>query len=204
MAKFQRTAPFRKFSVLLLALLLVLSLVACKAEEPAATEESTIYTVTSKWDGKSYTVDTEKCTVTDGKYTYKYTFEGNASQYRIDFVYPNSQTAFWKQDGGSGIGGGYTGGPGTPYADSYQLAEVLVKVLVQQDPSLNAQKGIGGSPLFLLIILIGIVHLAFPEAMIRFEVTLWIKNAEPSDFAISATRAFGIFAIIVGVIGLFI
>ena len=200
MTNTQRTAPFRKFAVLLLALLLVLSLAACKAEEPAATEESAIYSVTRN-EG-IYTIDTGNCTISLGNYTYKYEFQGDTSAYVVTFLYPNGQSGTWKQNNGSGIGIGYTGGFGTLYADSSQLAEVLVKVLVQQDPSLNAQKGIGGSPLFLLIILIGIVHLAFPEAMIRFEVTLWIKNAEPSDFAISATRALGIFAILFGVIGL--
>ena len=207
MAKFQRVCVF------LLILPLIFALAACKTEDPDPTEapttpeNMTVYTATSKWDNVAYTVNKENCTVTDGKYTYFYEFEGNASDYKVTITYPDGKTDFWigNQNGGSGGGIGF----GADYADCSSLAEVIamgapkapapaVKPAPSKKPNFFAHYAYTAT-LFLL----GFLFLAFPEAMARRRIYFWAKDAEPSDFAIGFYRVLGAFCILVGVISLF-
>ena len=208
MAKFQRICVF------LLILSLIFALAACKAEDPAPTEapttpeNMTVYTATSKWDNVTYTVNKENCTVTDGKYTYFYEFEGNASNYKVTITYPDGKTDFWIGSPNGGSGGGI--GFGTDYADCCFLAEVIamgapkapaptVKPEPSQEPNFYAQFMYTA-----ILFLLGFLFLVFPEAMARRKIYFWAKNAEPSDFAIGFYRVLGAFCILVGVISIFL
>ena len=184
MVKLQRICVF------LLALLLIFALSACQKEE------LTVYTVTK--EGISYTVDRENCTIADGKYTYRYTFEGNASTYNATITYPNGASYWWKGTDFGGYGGNSNG-----YDENlYTSGEVLTDILTEKAPKApKSFRNILGGLIFLCF---GILFAAKPEVFARRRVYLWVKNAEPSDFAINMYRASGFLMVIVGVVMLII
>ena len=184
MVKFQRTCVF------LLALLLIFALSACQKED------LTVYTVTK--EGISYTVDRENCTISDGKHTYRYTFEGNASTYNVTIHYPNGASYWWEGTNFGGYGGNSSG-----YDESlYASGEVLTEILEEKAPKppKSFAEILGG----LIFLGFGILFAAKPEVFARRRVCLWVKNAEPSDFAISMYRISGVFMIIASVVLLII
>lgn len=56
----------------------------------------------------------------------------------------------------------------------------------------------------IILILTGAIHIAAPRGMWYISYGWRYKNAEPSDMALFVERAGGIFAIIIGVICLFV
>ena len=103
----------------LVLMMLVLSLAACKAE---------VYTVEK--DGVTYTVDPENSTIFDGKYTYKYAFDGNSADYDATINYPNGAFYWWESSSRGGQGG-YSHG----YDEAlYAKGEVLTAILKAHAP----------------------------------------------------------------------
>ena len=184
MIKLQRTCVF------LLALLLIFALSACQKED------STVYTVTK--EGISYTIDRENCTITDGKYIYRYTFEGNASTYNATINYPNGASYWWEGTNFGGYGGNSYGYDESLYASGEVLTEIL-KEKAPKPPKSFAEI-LGG----LIFLGFGILFVAKPEVFARRRLYLWAKNPEPSDFAIAMYRVSGVLMIIVGVVLLLI
>jgi len=191
----------KRLCIFLLALALTVSLAACKTNDPSPTEASTAgkETVITIVRGEGvYTVDTEKCTITFGEYTYGYKYEGTKSDYKATFTYPNGQTATWDND----IGSGYTWVDST-YTDSYHLLIALQNALFPQPPVTHVKSKIASSTwLSVLLIGIGALFVAFPEPMARGKFYWWVKNPEPSAFAIAVYVILGIFCILVGVLTL--
>ncbi len=205
MAKFQRLCVF------LLILPLIFALAACKAEDPTPTEapttpeNMTVYTATGYWSGDSYTVDKEKCTITDGKYTYKYKLEGTDPNYRITVIYPNGHDGVWlcRENGGSG--GGFTGGLGTDYADIADLADVVVqgapkapKPVEPEKPKPRKPDGYYIAAFFILIL--GILYTAAPRALHRARYWCVVTDPEPTAFAIIMNRVIGIVMILSSIV----
>ncbi len=175
----------KKLCVLLLVLLLAVSLAACAAEDLA------VYTVTK--DGVSYTVDREKNTISDGNFTYGFTFEGSADAYRATVTYPNGSSYWWKRDGFSG-----SGGWSNDYReDAYVSGEVLVEVLEEKAP--KAKKPAGNAFAAILFLAFGVFFIIKPRTVTYIQTFLWVKDAEPSEFAIFMCRIAGVLLVIVGI-----
>ena len=213
MAKFQRICVF------LLILSLIFALAACKAEDPAPTEapttpeNMTVYTVTDKYNGTVYTVDKENGTISDGKYTYFYEFEGNASDYKVTITYPNGTTGSWHQERNHGTGFGFQGGLGTDYTYCDNLAEAIAQgALKAPQPPEEPKEPIKfrGPRAFeqilgsLLLISLGIIFVTKPKEMARAKFSFWVRNAEPSDLAIWMYRIVGVWVTFAGVITMFL
>ena len=167
-------------------------LVACTGEDIPH-----VYTV--EHEGKEYTVDLEKKTIlVDGDICL---FDVSTSGTHVDFevTYPNGSTYWWSEEA---YGGG--GGWSDDYdPKKYVAGDVLWDVLrldEQTTPTHSRTYIILG----LILLLLGIVHVAIPNKMWYISYGWRYKDAEPSDMALLAERAGGIIAIIVGVICLFI
>lgn len=179
-----------RFAALLSVLLALLMLCACGS---AGTQP---YTVTR--DGKTYTVDNEHSTISDGTYTYAVSWSGD----EVTITYPDGSTYWMHFSSGSGVGFSYGGwsddyGPG-PYEDG----SVLLNVLNEQRPDRDG----GGSHLLLALLLlpVGIFHVAAPETAWMLSHGWKYKNAEPSDLALAANRIGGVLCILAAVAALFV
>ena len=170
--------------VVVLALLMAVMLFGCG-------KENTVFTVNR--NDVTYRVDTEKKTISDGTYTYNYSFTGDASTYDVTIRYPNRSSYWFSKNGNIGHGGWSDDYVETAYASGGVLVDIIEETA--QEP-VNIGKIFGG----ILVIAIGIFNAAAPETAWYLERGWWYKNAVPSDMALAFTRGTGIVAVILGVI----
>lgn len=178
--------------ILLLLAMLFVFLTACESKETPQ-----VYTV--ERDGKVYTVDAKAQTISVDGYVCR--FEVSSSGTHVDFevTYPDGSTYWWSEEA---YGGG--GGWSDDYdPEKYVAGDVLWDVLRldEQTTPTDSDKYI---ILGLILLLLGVIHVAIPYKMWYVSYGWRYKDAEPSDMALLAERAGGIIAIIVGVICLFI
>lgn len=172
---------------LLIALALLLSLCACGKE--------TVYTVAQ--NGKTYTIDTENGTVSDGAYTYGYVWSGE----QVTLTYPDGSTYWWEFKEANGAGAGWGGwsedyGPGL-YVDGHDLARLLLEERSNPD--------CGSHILAALVLLaVGIFNMVAPHLAWELSWGWRYKNAEPSVMALVANRLSGVACIVIGVILFFV
>lgn len=172
-----------------LTALLILPLCACSGQAA--------YTVTR--DGKSYEVDKEAQTVSDGEYTYSYTFSGNTGEYELNITYPDGSTYWWQQSS-SGMGWGgwsddYFYYSGKPYTDGDTLQEVILA---------KAPRAPGGQGVFgAVLLLAGLFGAVFPYGAWYMGHGWRFRDAEPSDLALLVNRVGGIAAAVLGAVLLF-
>ena len=178
----------KKNAIVLLSLLLTLWLCACTGSDGT-------YTVGK--GGMTFTVDTVNGTVSDGTHTYEYTFSGDSSSYGVTITYPNGSTYYWARSGNIGHGGWSDDYDEDAYADGDTLCDVIAAgAPAPADPT--------NWFLVLFLIAVGIFNAAAPETAWYLEYGWRYKDAEPSDAALTAARAGGIFAIFVGVCMIFL
>lgn len=181
----------KKISVCILSLTIVMLLflfTSCKSKE-----NPQVYDV--ERDGKIYTVDLENQTIAVDDYICS--FELSDSNYGENFTvtYPDGSTYWWGQS---------CGGWSDDFdPQKYVEGDVLWEVLTSDDQNQGSHSGqyflIG-----IILILTGAIHIAAPRGMWYISYGWRYKNAEPSDMALFVERAGGIFAIIIGVICLFV
>lgn len=169
---------------ILILLLLTAALLCGCLREPSLS-----YTVTH--DGKTFTVDTQNRTISDGEYEYAYSLTGS----RVKITYPNGSTYTWNHEGaGVGSGGGSEDYSPEAYVDGSTLVEVL---------SPDSGSGSGGRiALGLLLSALGLWQILAPRS-VWFLTNGWrFKAAEPSDLALGLYRAGGAVCIFAGIIAL--
>lgn len=178
---------------LLLPLLLLLALCACGAQDAG----NAPYTETR--NGKDYVVDREAGTVSDGQYTYAFTFSGDSARYDLQITYPDGSSYWWTQSDNMGYGGW-----SEDYDEHrYVSGDVLREVLAAKAPKAPAASG-GHAGAGLLLLLLGLFGAVFPRTAWYLSCGWRFKNAEPSDAALLAGRAGGAFAAVLGVVLLFL
>ena len=119
MSSLYKVDCMKKFAILLLSVLLTLSLCACS-------ESTKVIAV----DNYTFTVDPQNGNIYDGTHSYKYTFSGDSTSYKIDITYPNGSTYFWNQSEHLGSGG---------WSDDYKenlyvSPEILCGVILETIP----------------------------------------------------------------------
>lgn len=176
-----------RLSALLLLLFLLLSFSAC-AQNP------TEYTV--ERNGVSYTVDTESATVFDGTNVYRYTLSGDKNNYSLTIVYPDGSYYTCEN-----MGMGSIWGVSEDYdADRYVSGELLHDVITASAPQTLP---VGKILLSLILLVLGVFHIACPR-IAWFVFNAWRfrnrQNVEPSDIALTLSRAGGVIYIIASVI----
>lgn len=172
-----------KMRIFLLLLILVLLLSACGA--------SKVYTVEER--GMTFTVDTENGTITQGDTVYQYEISGNT--YTI--TYPDGATYSMSWSGPIGTGGG----SGSYYDSPRVDGDILTDILKDNQPK---EKNPENFLLGLLCIGLGILNAAAPYAAWFIGHGWRYEYAEPSEAYLTVIRIFGIIAIIVGIIALFL
>ena len=176
---------------LLLTILVIFSLTACASSE-VSREEST-------YEKDGFTVDREAGTITKGEDVYHYKVTGSENTRGITITYPNGATYYFTWSGNVG-----TGGWSDDYdPDRYVDGDTLCDVISFEPP--KETRSSGGYPLFgLLFIAIGLFSAWNPTAAWYLEWGWRYKDAEPSDTALMIERIGGVFAILVGIVVMFL
>ena len=153
---------------------------ACSHEEPGP--KTVVY------NGITYTVDKDACTISDGKNTYRY--EATGSSYHI--TYPNGSTYYWTWSGNVGHGGW-----SDDYDESrYTEGRILMNVLETQMPREKESKNI---ILIILLLIVGGFNAVAPQTSWYLSEGWKYKNLEPSETALDMTRIVGVIAIVIAV-----
>ncbi len=165
-------------AILLLCLALTLS---------ACTQHSSTYT--AERNGKAFLVDTESCTITEGDNRYHYKFSIDQGRDSITITYPNGSSYWWSQS--RDMGGWSPDYDETAYTDGDTLCQLVRLGLPKGGPD-------GKVLCALALMLLGLLHLAFPKAAWYISYGWRYKDAEPSDAALIFARIGGVAAMILG------
>lgn len=186
----------KKFRVALLLLALVLVLSACA-------QKQTVFEIEK--NGVAYTVNTEKNTVFDGAYSYRYTSIGSPATV-ITVYYPND-SSYTETIGYSGNATTF----GASWSDDYEEyryvpGSTLVELVRQAENQAEAQYAPDGLRIALgmFILAAGGVNIAFPGLMWQLRYGLFVRDAEPTDLARGVARVCGAVLAVVGVIWIII
>ena len=183
----------------ILALLMAVLLLAGCSSEPQVRESYTVI-----MDGVSLTVDPESKTITDGKDTYHF----DADEDQISITYPNGAVytkTYHRSDDdiGDTVSGGWSGedtllmmGSGNPYLDGDTLADAVSEEM----PEMKEPFPVGLFLISLLVAAYGVWCIAAPETVVHYQLTRWIRGAEPSDAAIGVTTGCGILLVVGGLV----
>ena len=163
----------KKWMALVLAVLLGLTLCAC------ARENTGVHT--GFFHGKAYTIDYDAHTITSGEITC--TFSG--SRDHIKLTYPDGVRVE--------LNGSTTTGTGKHWEESLEFFAILQMDLPERAPWWVV-------PIAVVIIAVGVVHVAFPEKVWRWKHRYTVDGGEPTDFALFTNRLSGVLLIIGGIV----
>ena len=183
----------RQRYLLILALLILLSLSACAKRQSSATAPYTV----ERPGGTVYTVtpaDANTGTITDGTYTYSYRYEPSGSSYEVIFTYPDGESYTWKESGNFGSGMTSEGFDSEKYPSGMTLQSLL------KSGHANEQSGKKNIGLALLLLIIGGINTAWPQAAWYLDIGWKVKDAEPSEDALIWSRGVGVVVLIIAVI----
>ncbi len=172
---------------LILFLLILLLLCSCAAEQPQPGLDNGII------------VDTAKQTIYDGQYTYQYKVVGN----EITITYPNG--SFFTKEFGSGFVVG--GGEVDSYefvSPQYDLFEAVERIYNPEEPKEEPEEDTGhrAGVIFggLFLAAFGLFLILLPEVACYIRTSIWVRDAEPTEFAIKYTRICGVLCVLISVI----
>ena len=180
-------------ALFILAAVFILSFSACAKKQT----QSANAPYSAAWDGKVYTVtpaDANTGTITDGTYTYSYRYEPSGSSYEVIFTYPDGESYTWKESGNFGSGMTSEGFDSEKYPSGMTLQSLL------KSGHANEQSGKKNIGLALLLLIIGGINTAWPQAAWYLDVGWKVKDAEPSEAALTWNRGVGVVALIIAVI----
>lgn len=182
------------FAVLILAVLaaLVLSLSACAEKQT----KNALEPYSTGWDGRVYTVtpiDNDKGTISDGTNTYSYRYDASGTGYSVTFTYPDGETYTWKEDGN------FSSGATSPDFDSgkYPDGMTLDRVLKRSPSAKSEIKSTKSWGVILLLLLIGGINTACPQLTWHLDVGWKVKDAEPSEAALTWNRIVGVVLLVI-------
>lgn len=169
-----------------LTVFLAFSLTACGSPE--------VYDV--YLDEGTFTVDTVNGTITHEGVSYQYDLREYGNTVMIDLTYPDGSTYFWTRTMNVGHGGGSDDYDENRYVDADTLLDVL-----EEETSVRREDQSGQFVVCGLISLpIGLFCFFAPATAWWLEHGWWVKNGEPTDFALAATKFGGVVAILIGLI----
>ena len=191
----------KRIAILILAALLLLSLCACAEKQT----QNALEPYTTGWDGTVYTVtpiDNDKGTITDGTNTYSYRYDAAGSSYSVTFTYPGGETYRCMENGGTSGGAVFSSGSASLDFDfdKYPDGMTLKRVLEKSPSAKREKKSTKNVGLILVLLFVGGINTAFPQAAWYLETGWKIKDAEPSDAALTWNRVGGVVALIIAAI----
>ena len=191
------------FGALILAVLaaLVLSLSACAKQKATASLEP----YTTGWDGAVYTItpiDAYKGTISDGTNTYSYRYDTSGSSYGVTFTYPDGETYRCTQNGSTSSGAAFSSGSASLDFDfdKYPDGMTLQRVLEQSPSAKREKKSTKNVGLILVLLFVGGINTAFPQAAWHLDVGWKVKDAEPSEAALAWNRIVGVVLLLIAVV----
>ena len=191
----------KRISIFLLTALLILGLCACAEKKT----QSALEPYTTGWDGAVYTItpiDAYKGTISDGTNTYSYRYDTSGSSYGVTFTYPDGETYRCTQNGSTSSGAAFSSGSASLDFDfdKYPDGMTLQRVLEQSPSAKREKKSTKNVGLILVLLFVGGINTAFPQAAWYLETGWKIKDAEPSDAALTWNRVGGVVALIIAAI----
>ena len=183
------------FGALILAVLaaLVLSLSACAKKQTAT---ASLEPYTTGWDGAVYTItpiDAYKGTISDGTNTYSYRYDTSGTGYSVTFTYPDGETYTWKEDGNFSSGSASLDFDFDKYPDGMTLKRVL-----ERSPSAKSEKkSTKNVGLILVLLFVGGINTACPQLTWHLDVGWKVKDAEPSEAALTWNRIVGVVLLVI-------
>lgn len=194
----------KRISVLILAALFILAAVFVLSFSACAKRQTqSVHTpYSAAWDGKVYTVtpiDNDKGTISDGTNTYSYRYEADGSGYSVTFTYPDGETYKCSD---SGTGAAFTSGASSLEFDYDEYPDgMTLKHLLEQAPSAKSEKrSTKNVGLIFFLLVIGGINTAWPQAAWYLDVGWKVKDAEPSEAALTWNRGVGVVVLIIAVI----
>ncbi len=188
--------------VIIILLTAVLLLTGCSSE-PEVREP---YTVNQ--DGVSLTIDPQRRAISHGETLYTYT----ASENCVSIYYPNGAVYSQRYSDQSGnmiimMSGGWTSGSAEQILEAEQLyldGDTLIDAAAREKP--EPPKDIPFGLILMALVLIGggVLTIIYAEQFAYWRAARWIKDAEPSDYAIYANTIGGAVMVGVGLIMLLI
>ena len=172
------------FRIFLLVMFASIYVCACAKEESGPR--------TVRLNEKTFTVDEEVMTISDGEYTYHYKADINGSSVSYKFTYPNGSYYYWTKSKTIGSGGWSDDYDEEVYVDGQTLIDVLNTGKPREKEPKNVL-------VIILLLLIGIFNAVSPETAWYLSDGWKYKNAEPSEEALGVTRLGGIVALVLGV-----
>ena len=191
----------KRISIILLAALIILSLCACAEKQT----QSALEPYTTGWDGAVYTVtpiDNDKGTISDGTNTYSYRYEAAGSGYSVTFTYPDGETYRCLENGGTTSGTAFSSGSSSldfDY-DKYPDGMTLKRVLERSPSAKSEKKSTKNVGLILFLLVIGVINTAWPQATWYLDVGWKVKDAEPSEAALTWGRVVGVVLLIIAAV----
>ena len=188
------------FGALILAVLaaLVLSLSACAKQKATASLEP----YTTGWDGAVYTItpiDAYKGTISDGTNTYSYRYDTSGTGYSVTFTYPDGETYRCMENGGTSGGAVFSSGSSSldfDY-DKYPDGMTLDRVLKRSPSAKSEIKSTKSWGIILFLLFVGSINTACPQLTWHLDVGWKVKDAEPSEAALTWNRIVGVVLLVI-------
>ena len=188
------------FGALILAVLaaLVLSLSACAKQKATASLEP----YTTGWDGAVYTItpiDAYKGTISDGTNTYSYRYDTSGTGYSVTFTYPDGETYRCMENGGTSGGAVFSSGSASLDFDfdKYPDGMTLKRVLMRSPAAKHEEKSTKSWGIILFLLFVGSINTACPQLTWHLDVGWKVKDAEPSEAALTWNRIVGVVLLII-------
>ena len=188
----------KRIVILILAALLLLSFCACAEKKT----QSALEPYTTGWDGTVYTVtpiDNDKGTITDGTNTYSYRYDTSGSSYSVTFTYPDGETYRCMENGGTSGGAVFSSGSSSldfDY-DKYPDGMTLDRVLKRSPAAKHEEKSTKSWGIILFLLFVGSINTACPQLTWHLDVGWKVKDAEPSEAALTWNRGIGVVLLII-------
>lgn len=189
------------FGALILAVLaaLVLSLSACAKKQTAT---ASLEPYTTGWDGAVYTItpiDAYKGTISDGTNTYSYRYDTSGSSYGVTFTYPDGETYRCTQNGSTSSGAAFSSGSASLDFDfdKYPDGMTLDRVLKRSPAAKHEEKSTKSWGIILFLLFVGGINTACPQLTWHLDVGWKVKDAEPSEAALTWNRGIGVVLLII-------
>ena len=191
----------KRISIFLLTALLILGLCACAEKKT----QSALEPYTTGWDGAVYTItpiDAYKGTISDGTNTYSYRYDTSGTGYSVTFTYPDGETYRCTQNGSTSSGAAFSSGSASLDFDfdKYPDGMTLQRVLEQSPSAKREKKSTKNVGLILVLLFVGSINTAFPQAAWHLDVGWKVKDAEPSEAALAWNRIVGVVLLLIAVV----
>ena len=188
----------KRISIFLLTALLILGLCACAEKKT----QSALEPYNTGWDGTVYTVtpiDNYKGTITDGTNTYSYRYDAAGSSYSVTFTYPDGETYRCTQNGSTSSGAAFSSGSASLDFDfdKYPDGMTLQRVLERSPAAKHEEKSTKSWGIILFLLFVGSINTACPQLTWHLDVGWKVKDAEPSEAALTWNRIVGVVLLVI-------